>query len=142
MGPWTYYLPFIVGLLLPFGLHQAFFASPRMVGLEVWQQWSLLGLSGLGLAVTFQALMIGAQGAFAQVLPVPFGKSVRGRSAVVAGGGLIATVLVGLVALFLYDQGSSGPGLIAAVVTGVAALISLTAYVWSWPMAVRDFASR
>ncbi len=142
MGPWTYYLPFIVGLLLPFGLHQAFFSSARMAGLEAWQQWGLLGLYGVGLAVSFQALMIGAQGAFAQVLPVPIGRSVRGRSAVVAGGALIATVLVGMATLFLYDQGSEGPGLIAAIITGVAALISLIAYVWAWPLAVRDFASR
>ena len=142
MGPWTYYSPFLAGLVLPFGVHQLFFDSLAFQGLEPWQKWLQLGGYALVLGITLQLMMIGCQGAFAQVLPVPVGKSVRGRSAVVAGAGLVIGTLAGLAAYYIWAQGSPQIAMIAGGVAAGGAVIAAIAYVWAWPMAVRDFAAR
>ena len=142
MGPLTYYLPFIFGLLLPFGCHQTYMDQPRVMQMDPWQQWMVIAGFGLAYAIIFQALMIGSQGAFAQVLPVPFGKSVRGRGAVVCGATLIGAVICASAGAFLYYEDATTPALVTLAIAAGFGVVSLVAYVWAWPMAVRDFAAR
>ena len=137
MGRWTYYSPLWLGALLVLLMNES--VRAQLPKAEPWVQW----LAVAGLAVVFalqcQVLMIGAQGAFAQVLPVPGGKSIRGRAAVVTGGLLIAWFgLVGVTVLLGYEEVTT-----AATVLGVLSLASLggaiVVYVWSLPIAVADF---
>ena len=76
---------------------------------------------------------------FAQVLPVPVGKSIRGRGAVITGCLILAaSVVSGASCLIAMDEVTR-----AAIVIGVigAALVlcALGAYIWCPPAAARDF---
>ena len=135
MGRWTYYAPLWLGTLLAAGLYAA-----NLAQLTPWPVWVhvvavVVGapLVGLGL----QLGLIGAQGAFAQVLPVPWGRSIRGGGAVLAGS--LLWFALGLICALLRSEGLG----IAALVVGALALASLVAavvvYVWHVPAAVRDF---
>jgi hypothetical protein len=83
MTKWQYWSPLIIGAVIGeiYGL-QVFGksgASPFMaIGV-------LPFLCALGWAISLQLAMIGAQGLFAAVLPVPFGKSIRGPRCRVVG---------------------------------------------------------
>ena len=92
-----------------------------------------------------QMLMIGAQGAFARVLPVPGGKSIRGTTAIVGGGSALAAVFCLVVAGFLYAERSEGL-LVAAYAFAIGAAAALVtaaiAYFWGLPAAVADFGGR
>jgi hypothetical protein len=142
MGPWAYYAPFWIGLLLPFGLQQAVFAHPFVAALAPAFQWAALTLLAILLALELQLLMIGTQGAFAQVLPVPGGRSIRGRGAVVTGVLIVASVVLSWIVQLLWSDGLSRPGIVVGICGLVAAVTALLIYLWSWPMAARDFASR
>ena len=137
MGRWTYYAPLWLGTLLAAGLYAA-----NLAQLPPWPAWVhvvaiVVGapLVGLGL----QLGLIGAQGAFAQVLPVPWGRSIRGGGAALAGSLLLLWFALGLICALLRSEGL----VIAALVVGALALASLVAavivYVWHLPAAVRDF---
>jgi len=139
VGRWTYYAPLWLGTLLAAGLYGA-----NLAQLPPWPVWVhvvaiVVGapLVGLGL----QLGLIGAQGAFAQVLPVPWGRSIRGGGAVLAGSLLLVWFALGLICALLRSEGL----VVAALVVGALALASLVAavivYVWHLPAAVRDFGS-
>lgn len=142
MGPWTYYAPFLIGLLLPFGLQQAVFAHPTVAAMSSGAQWAALVGLALLLAVQFQLLMIGAQGAFAQVLPVPGGRSIRGRAAVVAGSMIIASQIPTWIIQLLWSGSLSAPVFVVGSIGLIAGATAVLIYLWSWPLAARDFASR
>jgi hypothetical protein len=143
MGPWSYYAPLWLGLLLPFGMQHAVFAHPTIAGLSPAAQWPALVLLGIVTGIQFQLLMVGAQGAFAQVLPVPGGRSIRGRAAVVGGTLTISAVLLLWIAFLLRpSDGFSTPATIVIGCSAAAALLAMLIYLWSLPMAARDFASR
>jgi hypothetical protein len=92
-----------------------------------------------------QLIMLGSQGAFAQVLPVPGGRSLRGKSATVSGVSLLAAVGLLGAAGFFYVERSTGMATVAPwfAVGGAAALVvSVTAYFWGLPTAVADFGGR
>lgn len=107
--------------------------------------WSAyLGACALG-GLLCQMLMIGAQGAFARVLPVPGGKSIRGTTAIIGGGAALAAVFLLAVAGFLYAERSEGL-LVAAYAFAIGAAAALVtagiAYFWGLPAAVADFGGR
>jgi len=137
MGFWTYYSPLGLGFLLTLALHDTIRAhGPVLPG---WAEWPFLVGLGLGVGLVCQLLMIGAQGLFAQVLPVPVGRSIRGRAAVVGGGLIVAGVALAAVACLLYWEGLRAASLIVAALSGTAAGGAAITYIWSWPVAVRDF---
>jgi len=140
MGFWTYYSPLGLGIVLTLLLHDTIRAhAPAM---PVWAEWPFVVAVALGVGLLCQLMLIGAQGAFAQALPVPVGRSIRGRGAAVAGCLIIATVVLASVAGLLL----SGELRTAAPVVGLLGLISaagaVITYVWCWPTAVRDFDKR
>lgn len=141
MGPWTYYAPFIVGLLLPFGVHQAILDHPTIARLPAWQQWLTLGGFSLLTGLSCQLLMVAAQGAFAHVLPVPRGRSIRGRAAAIAGTLLACCVASLWAAGVLWSEQMGQPALVMGIIGGLAGVIALLIYIWFWPMADRDFAA-
>lgn len=136
MGRWTYYSPLWLGALLVVALNEplrAMFTLPD--GLE----WLIVAAVALGFGLQCQVLMIGAQGAFAQVLPVPFGKSIRGGAAVAAGWLLVAWFAFSGAAEFFHLQAVT-PGAIVAGILSLATLGgALTIYFWNVPAAVADF---
>lgn len=134
MSVYTYFSPLWLGTLIAAAVLSAFYRDLP----STTRMWlAAAGCPGVGLL--WQLALIGAQGAFAQVLPVPIGRSIRGRSAVVAGAlilvaatGAVGTALVG------YEQfdivGKILAGVSAAALVGAAGT-----YAWSIPAAVRDF---
>ena len=95
MGPWAYYSPLWLGALLVLALNDS------LRGLMVWPEWlEWLAVAGVAVlaGVQAQVLTIGAQGLFAQVLPVPIGKSIRGGPAVLGG-----TLLIGWAGIWAYS---------------------------------------
>lgn len=137
MNRWTYYSPLLVGVVLVLAVNDALRES--MLTYQPWQQWSIIGLIALVAGVQCQVLMVGAQGAFAQVMPVLGGRSIRGHGAVLAGWMLIGWGVLSSVAALLGFEAVTT----AAIVVGVVALASLAGaivvYVWNLPAAVDDF---
>ncbi len=138
MSAWTYYSPLVFGALLVVALNDALRSA--LPPLEPWQTWLVVAGVALAAALQSQVLLIGAQGAFAQVLPVPLGRSLRGGGAAGAGWLLIAWVgLSGVTVLLGFEQVTRGA--VAVGVLSLAALAgALVTYVWNIPAAQRDFA--
>ena len=140
MTAWTYYSPLWLGALLVLALNDTLRAV--LPPMEPWKTW--LAVAGVAIAVAVQAqvLMIGTQGAFAQVLPVPIGRSIRGGAAAGAGWLLIAWVVASAITVLLGHEAVTR----AAVVLGAVSLIALggaaVIYVWNIPAAQPDFLSR
>lgn len=137
MGPWTYYSPFAVGILLVLALSDTFRLDGA--GASGWSSYAWLVLLALSAGVIAQLLMFGFQGAFAQVLPVPKHKSIRGPSAVRAGYLILVAAVAALVAFLLNAETlitASRAVAILAAATGVAAGLI---YIWAIPTAVYDF---
>ena len=138
MSRWTYYSPLWLGLLLVLGLNEP------VRGLVTWPDWAeWLLVVGVGLAVGLagQVLMAGVQGAFAQVLPVPGGRSIRGGPAMTGGWLLIAGMVVTAVAA-LFGFEAEVPRWLVLTSAGLAAaclLGALVVYVWNLPAADTDF---
>jgi hypothetical protein len=139
MGPWSYYSPLWLAALVVLALNDSIRGA---MARPDWQEW--LVVSGVAVAAAAQAqlAMFGAQGVFAQVLPVPIGKSIRGGAAVLSGALLLGWVLLSCAAILL---GYEEVGLPARIV-GVAALAALAGalvvYIWALPTAVADFRAR
>ncbi len=137
MGPWAFYSPLFFGALLVLAMNEPI--RGLMPRLPPATQWTVIAGVAVLAALQSQILMLGAQGAFAQVLPVPIGRSLRGRPAVVAGWLLILwVVLSATTALLAVEQVTT-----AAYVTGVIAIAALAVaagiWIWGWPTAVADF---
>ncbi len=137
MERWTYYSPLWLGVLLVLALNDALRSALPMMA--PWASWVVVaGVAALA-GVQCQVLMVGAQGAFAQVLPVPRGRSIRGAAAAGAGWLLIAWVLLSGVTVLLGCEEVTQ----AAVVLGVLSLVALSGaiviYVWNIPAAMADF---
>ena len=132
MGPWTYYSPLWLGTIIA-----------GVVGYNRLDQLTVLLVVGCVLVgVQCQLVMIGAQGIFAQVLPVPRGRSIRGRSAVVGGTCLLGGVAFGIVAVLLHlEEVRVAPLVLATLSLGCLAGVVIT-YAWYWPFAARDFDNR
>lgn len=137
MGRFAYYSPLWMGALLVLALNDALRAGvPRW---EPWQQWTLVAAVALLVALQCQVLMVGAQGAFAQVLPVPAGRSIRGAGAVASGWLLIGWVVMSAVtALVATDGITLGAYVLGGISLGLLAT-ALAIYVWNIPAAIPDF---
>jgi hypothetical protein len=137
VGRWAYYAPLWLGTLLVAALYVGNLGQlpPRPVWVHV--VGVLVGAPLVGLEL--QLGLIGAQGVFAQVLPVPRGRSIRGGGAVLGGSLLLLWFALSLICMLLRSEGLG----IAALVVGALALASLAAaaivYAWHLPAAVRDF---
>jgi hypothetical protein len=136
MGRWTYYSPLVLGTLLVLAMSESLRAVLTM---SDWAEWLIVAGVAVAVGIQCQVLMIGAQGAFAQVLPVPVGKSIRGGAAAMGGWLLIMWVVLSAVTVLLGFEAVTQ----AAVVVGIVSLAALAGmivvYVWSLPAAVADF---
>lgn len=134
MTRFAYYAPFLIGVVIGAGvlLADGYENIPEPRVLFVAGQALLAGL-------VFQLVMLGLQGAFAQVLPVPSGRSIRGRGAVITGGLIILSVLAGVAArLIAVDEITPGT-IVIGIASGVCFLCAVGVYIWCLPAAVRDF---
>lgn len=143
MSRFTYYTPLWLGAALAALLLRSFL--PPIDPGAPWRWWlSLLG-GAVAAGLICQLGMLGAQGAFAQVWPVPGGRSIRGRTAVVGGSSVLASIALLVVAWFMNAEDSPGAGFSAqllAISSGVAILIAGIAYFWGLPAAASDFTGR
>lgn len=146
MGRGAYYSPLLLGILLVLLLNES--VRDPVSTWSVSAQWLVVAAVAVGVGVACQVLMVGAQGAFAQVLPVPGGRSIRGRAAVVSGWLLIAAIVLSAVSAMLsYEEAAQNEELTtAAIVLGIVSLVALggflVIYVWSIPAAMPDFRAR
>lgn len=137
MGRGTYYSPLWVGTLVAAVAYysnweQIPIASPRSrlaVGALVCPLVGLL----------CQLAFLGVQGVSARVLPVPWGRSARGRPAAVTGWLVLATLTAGVVAAMFAWEGQTRPAVACGLISAALAAAALIAYLWCWPVATRDF---
>lgn len=140
MGRFTYYAPLYVGFIVSM-LGRDVYVEQVTFGIT-WLYWFTIIAASLGFALMCQLVFIGIQGFSAQVLPVPFGRSIRGSGARWMGAGLLLAIAGNNVAgLFLWEAMS----MVAYIILGVSSAILLSvliAYLWSLPAAVADFDTR
>ncbi|MFH1748016.1 MAG: hypothetical protein ABIG44_13355 [Planctomycetota bacterium] len=138
MGRWTYYSPLWLGTVITIVLQLSYQGITPGSGGGV--HWLRVAGIGVGVGLFCQLVMLATQGAFAQVLPVPSGRSLRGGGAVLVGWLLLLGLLLGFAAVLL---GMEKMGLVSIVVGALSLgtlLGSAIAYLWKWPVAQRDFA--
>lgn len=138
MGALTYYSPLGIGAVLAALLLVTY--RQHLPALPGWQLALLAVAICAAAGLACQLLMVAAQGAFAQVLPAPKGRSIRGRGAVVAGWLLLIGVLLGFATALLLAQAMSLPADIAGGMSLLCLIAAAITYIWCWPTAVRDFA--
>jgi len=140
MSLWSYYSPLGLGLLVTLVLHETVRAhAPAMPS---WAEWPFVVGVGLVVGLLCQLMMIGVQGAFAQVLPVPVGRSIRGRAAEIGGCLIMGCVALAVVAVLLRLDELSSAALVVGVLSAVSGAGAVITYIWCWPTAVRDFDER
>ncbi|MFO0838018.1 MAG: hypothetical protein U1D55_05780 [Phycisphaerae bacterium] len=140
MGPWTYYSPLWIGTFVA-----ALIAAnswPALTPLAAWLRWTLVLIGCPAAGALCQFGLIGVQGAFAQVMPVPSGRTIRGRGAVVAGVGILGAIAFGSIAVFLAAQLVVMAAWILGSIAAAFLLLALCAYAWGLPAAARDFADK
>jgi hypothetical protein len=138
MGSFAYYSPIGLGLLLTL-IANAVIRERLPDDMSPGVAWVIIVLIGLLVGLACQLLLIGAQGVVAQVLPVPVGRSIRGRPAVIAGFLILGTVVL-LMAGLISSSESAAAGTIFFILAAIAAVTAIVIYAWCWPMAQRDFA--
>lgn len=138
MSRWAYYSPLWLGALLVLALNEPLRGAMNFSDAVEW-------LIVVGAALTFgiacQVLLTGVQGAFAQVLPVPGGRSLRGGPAMAAGWLLIAWFVLGAATtLFAFEPEVPRWVVVAGLVLTAACLLAaLLIYAWNLPAADADF---
>ncbi|RMF72009.1 MAG: hypothetical protein D6744_17260 [Planctomycetota bacterium] len=142
MGRFTYYTPALIGALLVLGQANLLFEQPRVAALSESARWAVLVAACVANALLFQLLMVGAQGAFAQVLPVPKGRSIRGRAAVVTGALIIGSVALAMIAGLLQFEAIQPAATWVWSASAACAIAAIVLYGWQAPLAPRDFADR
>lgn len=139
MGRWTYYSPLLLGFVVALLAEDLY--EPILPPTPAWQHWLGAALLSLACGVYLQLALIGSQGAFAQVLPLPGGRSVRGAGAVGGGWLLLAALALTFVCGLLLWESVQPAATIAGAAAGVAGAVVILIYVWCWPTAQRDFAT-
>jgi len=144
MGPWMYYAPLWVGTLVS--------ACVALTGMkafmDVWEGsiWLVIAVAAVVLlmcvwtGLSLQLLMIGVQGVFARVVPVPVGRSIRGGAAQGVGGLILGSYVIGSfagVARLLPAQQMLI--LACSAASGLCLLAALVVYLTNAFGAVRDF---
>ena len=132
MGPWTYYAPLWLGTLVSAGVYIS--ASEGPIGLVVIVSLLRAVLTGLSL----QLVMIGLQGLFARVVPVPVGRSLRGGIAQVVGGLILVGEVIGLLAVLHIVSNMVSPVIVYGA-SSVCMTMALAVYLLNLPAAARDF---
>ncbi len=105
------------------------------------QTWLIVMAIALAVGIQAQVLMTGVQGAFAQVLPLPIGRSIRGGGAALTGWLLIAWVGLSAVTVLLGYEAVTRAAVVIGVLSLVALAAALVSYIWNIPAAQRDFAA-
>lgn len=137
MGRWTYYSPLLLGAFLVIAMNDAL--RKLMPAWTVQLQWLVVIGIAILVGLHTQVLMVGAQGAFAQVLPVPGGRSIRGGSAMLSGWLLIAWCGLSAVTVLLGYEAISTAAQILGFLSLAALAGALGVYFWALPTAVADF---
>lgn len=134
MNAWTYYSPLWGGAIAAGVVYYNILET-------VPPTWRYAGWAGcIVAALICQLLMIGAQGAFGQVVPVIGGRSIRGSGALLCGSLILAgTGLLLIGGLLTYETVTLG-GRFVMVAGGAGLVTALGTYFWNIPAAVRDFA--
>ncbi|MFN0135136.1 MAG: hypothetical protein ACKVS9_03365 [Phycisphaerae bacterium] len=138
MGRFSYYSPILIGFALVLMMNPTVREHrPAMSDPMIWPYIIAVGLLA---GLVCQVIMIGAQGAFAQVLPAPGGRSIRGSGAMSGGWLLLLGVLMALVCLVLGFEELSRAAWTFGIGAAAAVVAAVGTYAWSWPTAQRDFA--
>lgn len=138
MGRFSYYSPILIGFAIVLMMNPTVREHrPAMSDSMIWPYVIAVGLLA---GLMCQVIMVGAQGAFAQVLPAPGGRSIRGSGAMWAGWLLLLAVLKALICLVLGFEELSRASWTFGIGATAALLAAAGTYAWSWPTAVRDFA--
>lgn len=140
MGPWKYFAPLWLGAVGSAALY--LLNLDRLPGWPAWVHVTAVAGGAPLLGVLLQLVTVGVQGAFAQVLPVPGGRSIRGRSAVVAGILLLGGLVFGAIGVYLGVEGLAKSSFVVGGVAGLSLLSAVAVYFWALPAAVRDFGGR
>ncbi|MBU0638118.1 MAG: hypothetical protein KKB50_04575 [Planctomycetes bacterium] len=140
MGPWTYFAPFWLGTLVAAALYGSSYEQLPPLSKAGYVLAGGLGCPVLG--VICQVVMVATQGAFAQVLPVPWGRTIRGGGAVFTGALLLVGVLLGVVAGLLWMEELFTATMVIGVIGVLAVAAAVLGYIWNIPAAVRDFGVR
>ncbi len=140
MNALTYYSPLWLGVLIVVALNES--VRGMVPTYSPAAQWGVVSIVAIVAALQCQVLMIGAQGAFAQALPVPFGKTVRGGYAVFAGWMLIAWVGLSGVTVLLGYQAVTAASRMVGIASFAALGVFFATYFWSLPTATADFSTR
>ena len=140
MGRSTYYAPLYVSLIVALLGRDIY--GDSIPPEPAWQHWAaVIGIS-LGFGIACQLAFMGVQGMFAQVLPVPGGRSIRGRSARISGTALLFGVAGIAISLLMFTEGIVLAASISGAVTLALLLTTIIVYLWSLPAAVSDFDTR
>lgn len=139
MGRFTYYSPIFLGIA--FALLSRDLYEMAIPPEPAWQHHLIVGMVAASVGLLLQVLLIGAQGAFAQVLPAPGGRSIRGSGAVGGGWLLLLACGLGIASGLLSWEGLSTVGTILATASAAALAGFAVVYVWCWPTAQRDFST-
>ncbi len=136
MNAWTYYSPLWLGVLLILALNDSIRASMTY---SDTQEWLIVAACAVSAGILCQGLLIGAQGAFAQVLPVPIGRSLRGGAAMAIGWLLIIAIVLAAATTLLAYETVGVPAKVCGAAGGAALLAGAVIYLWNIPTAVADF---
>lgn len=139
MGRWTYYSPIFLAIAFTLVMNQSI--REMVATRPAAVQWSLVALVALLMALAWQLAFVGAQGLFAQVLPVPGGRSVRGPGAVTTGVLLIVGVVLSGTAGLLVAQEAGRVAWIIGLAGAAGLAAAAVSYFWTLPTAERDFAA-
>jgi len=139
MGFWAYYSPSWLGFLFALLMHDQIRAAHPTLGTGAFVA-VLIGY-GVALGAFSQLMLMGLQGVSAQVLPVPRGRSIRGRPATVGGFLVLLFGVTAVVTAVLFQASAERGTLIAGVVCGLVGVGTLLHYLWNAGTAVQDFAA-
>jgi hypothetical protein len=149
MSRLTYYSPLWIGTLLAAIVASGSYDQlPAMFLAGGSKALSALyiGLGSVAIGLVCQLGMLGCQGVFAQVLPAPGGRSVRGRGPTLCGVLILLAIMTGVGSATFYigsvedDRAISGALTLMVILFAASTVGALVVYFWSWPTAVRDFA--
>ncbi len=138
MGPWTYYSPLWLGTLASAGAN--FTVLWSISEGPIWRFMITIPIRSVAIGLGLQLTLIGLQGLFARVLPVPVGRSIRGGGAQVVGSLVLGHEAIGLLGVALYFLSDLLTlTFVFFGLSGACLAIALIIYVMNLPIAAHDF---
>ena len=137
MGRLAYYSPFFVGTLLAAVVFTT--QTESLSGIPVLLQILLVLICAPFTGIKFQIIMMGFQGVMAKVIPVPWGRSLRGPTAVLIGSLILLSTFGIIVCILLYHASATLAYQISCLCSSLCYIAALVVYLRSIPRAVRDF---